>query len=348
MKETEYYNERKKGIIGTIIFHTIVLIILIVFGFFTPLPLPGEEGILVNFGDSKYGLGQTDPSPAKKRHKTPAPSQKKITTTTTPPKQTPPPPAASKPASQPAEETAMTQDYEQTAAINAAEKKAKEKQRKKEAEALRKKKQAEAEQKRKDEAERQRQEEIKQQKQEEARQKAKEEAERKAREEAIRKQKEEEQRKIAEINSRTQGAFSNSGNGNGGTGSGNGKSQGVTFPGGNQGVTSGDPNANDYGSGGSGSGNNGTGVSFSLSGRTAKSLPKPHYPGDDAGTVVVKVTVDKYGNVTSAEPGVRGTTIANQAFWNAAKQAALKAKFNLSEKAPAFQQGTISYNFVLD
>lgn len=78
------------------------------------------------------------------------------------------------------------------------------------------------------------------------------------------------------------------------------------------------------------------------------SLPRPKFPGDDEGTVVVKITVDKNGRVTSAEPGARGTTIMNQKFWNEAKQAALKAKFNTSESAPAFQQGTISYRFVLD
>jgi TonB family protein len=77
-------------------------------------------------------------------------------------------------------------------------------------------------------------------------------------------------------------------------------------------------------------------------------LPKPEYPGNDAGIVVVKVIVDKNGRVTSAEPGVRGTTIANKAFWDEAKQAALKAKFNVDPDAAAFQQGTISYRFRLD
>ncbi len=175
-----------------------------------------------------------------------------------------------------------------------------------------------------------------------------EEAEREAREGAERQRQAEEQQKINEINSGTAGAFANSGVGSGGAGSGDGKSQGKTFPGGNQGVPTGDANANKYGPGGSGNGEQGSGVSYSLSGRTASSLPKPKYPGNDAGIVVVKVTVDKYGKVTSAEPGARGTTIANQDFWNEAKQAALKAKFNLDNNAPAFQQGTISYRFVLD
>lgn len=348
MKETEYYSERKKGIIGTVIFHVILLAVLMIFGFFTPLPLPGEEGILVNFGDSKYGQGKTEPSPARKKQRTPAPSQKTKPKAASPPKKETSQPVAQKSDTKPAKEAAMTQDYEKTAAIDAAERKKEEKRRKKHEAELKKKQKAEAERIRKAEAERKKQEEIDRQKRKEAEKLAREEAERKAHEEVLRKQKEEEQRKIAAINSRTQGAFSNGGNGNGGTGSGQGKSQGVTFPGGNQGVTSGDPNASNYGNGGSGSGNNGSGVSYSLSGRTAKALPKPHYPGDDAGTVVVKVTVDKYGKVTSAEPGARGTTIANQTFWHEAKQAALKAKFNINEKAPAFQQGTISYRFVLD
>lgn len=167
-------------------------------------------------------------------------------------------------------------------------------------------------------------------------------------EEAERIQRYEEQRRINEVNSHKQGSFANAGNGSGGAGTGASNSQGVTFPGGNQGVTTGDPNANSYGQGGSGSGNQGSGVSFSLSGRSAVSLPKPKYPGNDAGIVVVRITVDSNGNVTSAEAGVRGTTIANQSFLNEAKQAALKAKFNVDSSAPSIQQGTITFRFVLD
>lgn len=153
--------------------------------------------------------------------------------------------------------------------------------------------------------------------------------------------KNEEPRKIHEINSRTKGAFSNSGSASSGWAghSDENKGQGHTFPGSNHG----DYNAGTYGLGGSSSG-----MSYNLSGRSAKSLPSPRYPGNDEGLVVVKVTVDKYGNVTAAEPGVRGTTITNHQFWNEAKQAALKAKFNVDENAPKFQQGTISYRFVLD
>ncbi|MDB4581538.1 cell envelope integrity protein TolA [Draconibacterium sp.] len=352
----EQYKEHKKGLIGTIIFHVILLLLLVFLGFFTPLPLPGEEGILVNFGDSENGFGDREPSPARRRpqptkavqQEKPQPQQEE----TAPPVTTPPPAKSTPPKPQPAKEVAMTQDYEETAAIDAAEEKKREEERKRQQqiEDNRRKKQDEEDRLKKEEEDRikKQQEEIDRIRREEAERVAREEAERKAQEEAALKKREEEQRKINEINSRTKGAFSNSGSGSGGTGSDKGKSQGATFPGGNQGVPTGDPNAKSYGQGGSGSGDQGSGVSYSLDGRSALSMPKPRYPGNDAGVVVVKVTVDKNGRVTGAEPGVRGTTIMDQSFWNEAKQAALKAKFNVSQTAPAFQQGTISYRFVLD
>ena len=329
VKQMEYIREHKRGIIGTIIFHVIVLLLLILLGFFTPLPLPGEEGILVNFGDSETGFGDIEPSPAQSEPAPVQPEEKE---------ETPPPPVTSPPKPQPkpavAKEVAMTQDYEKTAAIDAAESK-KRTEEKKRQDLLEEQRLAQAK-----ETER-----IKNAVAEKIR---KAEAEKTAKAEADRKAKEEQQRKINEINSRAQGAFASTGNGAGGKGTGDGKSQGATFPGGNQGVPTGDPNSNNYGQGGSGNGTQGSGVSFDLKGRSGLSFPKPKYPGDDEGLVVVKVTVDKFGNVTAAEPGTRGTTIMNQKFWEEAKQAALKAKFNTDNNAQAYQQGTISYRFVLD
>lgn len=54
-------NSSNRGLIGTLIFHTLILLIFILFGFSTPLPLPGEQGILINFGDSETGLGKLEP-----------------------------------------------------------------------------------------------------------------------------------------------------------------------------------------------------------------------------------------------------------------------------------------------
>lgn len=351
----EQNKEHKKGLIGTITFHVILLFILVFLGFFTPLPLPGEEGILVNFGNSENGLGDREPSPARRKPQPPKavqkqqekPKQEKAVPKVT----TPPPPKQSVPKPQPAKEVAMTQDYEKTAAIDAAETKKKEEQRKRqqEIEDTRKAQEIEDAKLKKEEDDRISKEQAEiERKRIEAEKIAKAEAEKKAREEAAEKQRAEEQRKINEINSRTAGAFANSGSGSGGEGSSTGKSQGATYQGGNQGVSTGDPNANNYGQGGRGSGDQGTGSSFSLSGRSNLKLPKPKYPGNEAGKVVVKITVNKYGKVTAAEPGAQGTSIMNEKFWNEAKSAALKAVFNHDEKASAFQQGTITYHFVLD
>jgi TonB family protein len=327
----EYIRKHKRGFIGTIIFHIIVLVLLILFGFITPLPLPGEEGILVNFGDSETGLGEIEPSPAESEAAPVQPVQQEEKEEVAPPPVTSPPKPQPKPAA--AKEAAMTQDFEKTAAIDAAENK-KRIEEKKEKDLLEEQRRAEVK-----EAER-----IKNAEAEKIR---KAEAEKIAKAEADRKAKEEQQRKIDAANARAQ-VFASKGTGSGGKGTGEGKSQGVTFPGGNQGVPTGDPNSNNYGQGGSGSGNQGSGPSFSLAGRSASSLPKPKYPGEDQGVVVVKITVDKNGNVTSAEPGTRGTTIMSQKFWEEAKQAALKAKFNTDNNAQAYQQGTITYRFVLD
>lgn len=315
----EFIYQHKKGIIGAVIFHLIVLALLLLLGFFTPLPLPGEEGILVNFGNSENGLGDTDPAPA--RIIQPVVEEKEETP---PPAVTPPPKAQSEPKTQEKENT-LTQDFEESAAIEAAKKK------KAEDDKI-KRENAEKERKRLEELDRQKQAELEKQRLAEAE----------------RKKKEEDARKIAEINSRTKGAFERSGTGSGGAGTGTGQSQGVTFPGGNQGVPTGDPNASTYGPGGKGSGTQGTGPSYSLAGRSARSLPLPNYPGNEEGTVVVQVTVDKNGNVTKAEAGFRGSTTMNPSLLDAAQKAALQAKFNTDSNAPAFQVGTITYKFSLE
>ena len=64
------------------------------------------------------------------------------------------------------------------------------------------------------------------------------------------------------------------------------------------------------------------------------------------GTIVVSIKVDQYGNVTEAIPGAEGTTITDINSWKAARNAALKAHFNIAADAPSLQTGTITY--VLD
>jgi len=73
----------------------------------------------------------------------------------------------------------------------------------------------------------------------------------------------------------------------------------------------------------------------------------PSYTVQKSGRVVVKITVDRNGKVTTAIPGYQGTTVTDKTLWAAAKEAALKATFNISETAPASQEGTITYIFTL-
>ena len=81
--------------------------------------------------------------------------------------------------------------------------------------------------------------------------------------------------------------------------------------------------------------------------RVQGNLPKPSYSAQLAGTVVVQIKVDQYGNVTEAIPGAEGTTVTDKNLWNAARNAALKAHFNQSADAPPVQMGTITYIFKL-
>lgn len=118
--------DNKKGLIGTLIFHGALLVLLFFLGFYTPLPLPGEEGILVNFGDSETGFGQEEPAPVAQQEEPVAEQQEVI-------EKVPPPPPKVKPDPKPVKEEVVTQDFEKTAALEAARKK-KEEDRKKQTE----------------------------------------------------------------------------------------------------------------------------------------------------------------------------------------------------------------------
>ena len=86
---------KSKGIIGSLAVHTVLVVLLLVFGFRTPLPLPDEEGILINFGTSDQGTGSFEPKP------TPPPSQQ----------------PESEPKTEEVEEENLTQDIEEAPSI---------------------------------------------------------------------------------------------------------------------------------------------------------------------------------------------------------------------------------------
>lgn len=343
-----YFKKHKEGFILTIVFHAAVLLLLLSFGFFTPLPLPDEKGVLVDFGNSDNGFGKVEPAPRRTLPVQQQPEQEQLTPPPPPTQQLTPP----VPVNNEGPEEMMTQEHEKTVAIDQGKKKAEEEaERKRLEEEARIKKELE-DQLAAEKLEQQKQEELERQQKALAEQRRRDSLQRieearlaelrriaeKRRQDSIRLA--EEQAKIDAINSRTKNAFGGSTGQNDNTSSSG--SQGVTYGSGNQGTSTGTAGAERYGLGG------GEGISYNLSGRSAENLRKPEYPGEEEGTVVVKITVDKYGKVTKAEAGQRGSTTLNPALLNAAKNAALSTRFNEDVNAPAFQVGSITYKFVLN
>lgn len=75
-------------------------------------------------------------------------------------------------------------------------------------------------------------------------------------------------------------------------------------------------------------------------------LPKPAYPGNKSGKIVIRVTVDASGRVTSAAFEPKGSTESDSQLVAAALEAARKARF--TESRAAVQGGTITYLFNLE
>ncbi len=90
----------------------------------------------------------------------------------------------------------------------------------------------------------------------------------------------------------------------------------------------------------------GDGIEYSLDGRQANYLPLPDYTTQATGRVVVRITVNRRGQVIRASAGGRGTTTTNQTLHRLAEEAARRARFDLQADAPEEQTGTITYNFI--
>ncbi|MES1182065.1 MAG: energy transducer TonB, partial [Flavobacterium sp.] len=63
------------------------------------------------------------------------------------------------------------------------------------------------------------------------------------------------------------------------------------------------------------------------------------------GTVVVDISIDKYGHVRKATPGARGTTTTSQYLLTKAMQAAESAQFDNVPTAPLEQTGYMIISF---
>jgi protein TonB len=111
----------------------------------------------------------------------------------------------------------------------------------------------------------------------------------------------------------------------------------------------GDPNGDRYASSfyGSGTGNgSGNGTSWGLKGRKLSSPSKEVQDCNEYGKVVVKIWVNRQGNVIKAERS-QGTTNTNPCLVNPALSAAKKFKWQPDNEAPETQIGFIEINFKL-
>lgn len=113
---------------------------------------------------------------------------------------------------------------------------------------------------------------------------------------------------------------------------------------GDKGQLDGNPYAPSYfGGRGSGSG----GVGYGLNGRGRPSFKRLEQNCNESGLVVVKIVVNRSGNVIEAVPGVKGTNNKAKCLLEPAKKIALSHKWPANSKAPTRQIGFVSVNFKL-
>ena len=264
----------RRGILLTVIIHGVIVVIIVIFGFTTPLPLPDEEGILINFGTEEMGSGDIEPQLSNIPEQTRAESQ----------------------VAEVIEEAEIsTQDFEEAPALE-------EEQPIKEDPVVEEKQETITEQ--------------------------------------IEEENTEQEQEVEEERTVNERALYK---GRGDTDQ-DSESEGITEGDGNQGSVSGSTDSDNYSQGlSTGSG----GIEFSLSGRNPVNLPKPKYEYQVEGKVVVQIKVNREGMVTYARAGVKGSDTNDQRLLNAAKDAALKARFDQKTDAAFEQTGTITYYFIL-
>ncbi len=177
---------------------------------------------------------------------------------------------------------------------------------------------------------------IKKQKEAEAKAKAIADAKAKAEADRIAKEKREQEEKKKKLDALIGGVSKSEGSEIG--------SEGNDNRAGDKGQLDGNPYAPSYfGGKGTGSG----GVGYGLNGRGAASYKKLKQDCNESGLVIVKIVVNRSGNVIEAVPGVKGTTNTAQCLLEPAKKIALSHKWRSDSKAPAKQIGFVKVNFKL-
>ncbi len=309
---------KKRGLIATIVYHALLLLLLVFAGLTFPDPPPEEEGILVNFGTDEFGLGDFEPmgddqqagNPDEEVTQFQEPVEEEVEEYVEPVEEvreayTPPDPV----------EVDQTQDVEETKVIEKPKPTPEELQREREEQDRIQREEQEQEQER-IEQERIEQERIEQERIERER-----------------------QAQAERLNNLGRDAFGNQGVGETEGG------EGITQGDGNQGVTSGSPDADNYGTGG-GLGNNID--SYGLGSRKARGTwPLPNMSGCNVNQrieVTVEIQVDQEGNVINA--AVLNASVSDNCIWKMVVEAAKKSKFSVDQAAAYRQKGWIKYIIV--
>lgn len=307
-------NHKRKGLIGTIIIHAILIVIFIFFGMKYQDP-PPEPGIAIVFGFDKQGSGGFKPVPKVATNTKPKEVVEKVEEVKEEPVKEVSEPDVPKEAT----EEMMTQDSEESP-ISAEEKKKIEDAKKKKIEDQKKKLEEDRIKKEQLEKERIENERLEKERIEKERIKAEQEAKKK----------------------NLDGMFSNLKTGEDATGK--DANQGDDGVDGYKGSEDGLKNAKSFiGNGGVGDYGN-----YQLGNRKPKTRPQPIYEGTEEGIVVVEILVNRDGKVISAEAGVKGTNVADASLYRRAKEAALKTLWQSDPSASEIQKGYIMYNFKIE
>lgn len=305
----------RRGLIATIVYHTLLVLLLLFAGLTFPDPPPEEEGILVNFGTDDTGFGDFEPMGDDQQAGDPdlpvvEESQEIMEEEVEPVQEeqqayTPPDPTPVD-NTQDVEETVVKEDPKPTA------------------------EELERERLEQERIERERieQERIERERIEQER------IERERREEEERIERERQQR-AEQLNNMGRDAF-----GRQGVGETEG-SEGITEGSGNQGVTNGSPDADRYDTGG------GLGDGITVGGmgsRKTRSLPKPNVSGCEVTQrieVTVEIQVDRNGKVISAI--VKNANFQDNCIWDTVTEAARNSTFTSDQGANFRQTGWIKY-----
>jgi colicin import membrane protein len=300
-----------RGLIATIIYHLLILLVLIIAGLTYPEPPPEEEGILVNFGTDDTGFGQFEPRGDDQQAGDP--EQPVVDETSEINEEEVLPEPAERVTPPEPEPVDQTQDVEEAPV----------KEEPTPEELQRQREEQERIQKEREEQERLEQERLEQERIERERREEQERIER------------ERQQQAERLNKMGRDAF-----GNQGVGEDDG-SQGVNGGTGNQGDPNGSPDADRYGTGGG----LGEGISFGGLGSRRGSVPKPDLSGcggiNQKIEITVDIQVDRDGKVVSAVLGT--ATYTDKCINEMVLKAARQSSFSPDQNANYRQTGWIKY-----